>query len=414
MNDQDTPVNRPAHIPAAAIYDFDIFHDVALLNDPHERAQDLLRNAPPVFWTPHNGGHWIATRHADAHAVLRTPETFSSVLLAPEQRQAMEAAMPPGTPRFPQLTPIMMDPPEHTKFRLPLQRAFSPKTIITLKGDILALAHQLLDDVVAQGACDFIPAVAEQFPVRVFLKMMGLPAERLAEFRVLAREAFEPSEFDFMVYSMRLRKMADAMMDVILARRDEPKSDLISMLWALKIDDEPMTLELMEDYAVLLFLAGLDTVVNAIAFGMRHLARNPDLQNTLRANPALIPDATEELLRRYTFTIPVRRVVCDTQLGGWTLTAGERVMLYCPAADLDAREFPSPEVFDVARENKAHMAFSVGPHRCLGSHLARLELQTLYAVVLERLPNFRLDPDKPIHFHAGQNLSLAALPLRWD
>lgn len=414
MKSNDRLAQRPAHIPDAAIYDFDIFYDAASLEDPHERAQDLLRNAPPIFWTPHNGGHWIATRFEDAHTVLRTPETFSSALMSPTQKQAVDAAMPAGVPRFPQLTPIMMDPPEHTKFRLPLQRAFAPKTILALNEDIVALAHQLIDDVIAQGACDFIAAVAEQLPVRVFLKMMGLPSERLAEFRVLAREAFAPSQFDYMIYSMRMRKIADAMMDVILARREEPKSDLISMLWALKIDGEPMTLELMEDYSVLLFLAGLDTVVNAIGFGMRHLARNPDLQNALRANPALIPEATEELLRRYTFTIPVRRVLHDTQFGGLTLKADERIMLYCPAADLDAREFPAPEVFDIARENKTHMAFSVGPHRCLGSHLARMELQTLYSVVLERLPAFRLDPAQPLQFHAGQNLSLAALPLRWD
>jgi cytochrome P450 len=406
--------NRPAHIPDAAFYDFDIFHDVALLEDPHKRARELLHDAPPVFWTPHNGGHWIATRYEDAHTVLRTHETFSSTLISPDQQQAMMAAMPPHMPRFPQLTPIMLDPPDHTKFRLPLQRAFAPKTIIALKTEIVALAHQLIDDVIDQGACDFISAVAEQLPVRVFLQMMGLPSERLAEFRVLAREAFAPKEFDYMVYSMHMRKMADAMMGEILARRDEPKSDLISMLWSLNIDGEPMTLELMEDYAVLLFLAGLDTVVNAIAFGMHHLARNPDLQNTLRANPALIPDATEELLRSYTFTIPVRRVKHDTQFGGWTLKADERIMLYCPAADLDEREFSAPEVFDLARENKVHMAFGAGPHRCLGSHLARMELHILYSVVLERLPTFRLDPEQPIQFHAGQNLSMTALPLRWD
>lgn len=414
MASTDFAANRPAHIPADAVYDFDIFRDAALLQDPHARIGELARSAPPLFWTPHNGGHWMALRYADAHFVSRTTATYSSVLLSAERKQAMAAAAPPDAPRMPQLTPIMMDPPEHTRFRLPLQRAFSPKTISALQTEIVILANELIDAVAGQQACDFIPAVAEQLPVRVFLKMMGLPLERLAEFRVLVREVFAPSANDPTIYGLRMRRIADAMMEVILARRSEPKQDLISQLWAMEVDGQPMTLELMEDYAVLLFLAGLDTVINAIGFGMRHLALHPQLQSELRANPALIPEATEELLRRYTFTIPVRRVLADTELGGRTLKADDMIILYFPAADLDANEFPSPEVFDVAREHKTHMAFGVGPHRCLGSHLARMELQILYRAALERLPPFRLDADKPIAFHGGQMLTVASLPLRWD
>jgi cytochrome P450 len=405
--------DRPAHVPESAIYDFDIF-DATLLNDPHERATELLQNAPPVFWTPRNGGHWLAVTYETAFFVLRTPDIYSSALVTPEQQMAMIAALPPGSARVPMPTPILMDPPEHTRYRLPLQKAFAPKTIHALQQHITALTTQLIDDVVDQGGCDFIAAVGEQLPVRVFLKMMGLPSDRLMEFRELVREAFAPSGNNIKIQLMRLRHVADVMLDVIQARRDHPKEDLISQLWAMEVDGKPMTLELMEDYAVLLFLAGLDTVVNAIGFGIRHLACNPDLQSELRANPTLISEATEELLRRYTFTIPVRRVTRDTELNGCSLKTDDSIILYLPTADLDAREFPAPKVFDVARENKLHMAFGVGPHRCLGSHLARLELHTLYSVVLDRLPQFRLDTDKPIHFHAGQMLAITSLPLRWD
>lgn len=404
---------RPAHIPAAAVFDFDLFHDALLLQNPHERALQIARGAPPVFWTPRNGGHWLINNYADAYTVFRTPAVFSSALIPPEQVEALLASFPPGTPRFPQLTPVMMDPPQHTKFRLPLHHAFAPKTIMALQDDIVALTHHLLDDVVGLGGCEFIATVAVQLPVRVFLKMMGLPEERLAEFRALAHEVFMPRENELAVV-MQMRKIADALQGVILARREQPQQDLISKLWAVEIDGEPMTLELMEDYTVLLFLAGLDTVVQAIAFGMHHLARHPQLQEQLRAQPDLIPDATEELLRRYSFTVPVRRVVQDTQLGGWEIKAGDRVMVYVPSVDLDAREFPNPEIFDIARKNKEHMLFGNGPHRCLGLHLARLELRTLYHAVLERLPTFRLDPDKPAHYFAGQNLMMTSLPLRWD
>ena len=415
MTTTDSATNLPSHVPAAAIYDFDMFHDAALYSGPHERVLQLSREAPPVFWAPRNGGHWLVLNYADAQTVLRTPEIFSSELISPEQAEMMKAMIPAGAPRLPMLTPIMMDPPQHTKYRAPLQRAFSPKTIMALQDEITALAHQLIDDVVAQGSCEFISAVAEQFPVRIFLKMMGLPEERLLEFRALAHEAFMPREREneAMVF-MQMRKIADAMHDVIVARRDNPQNDLISLLWSTEVDGESMTMELMEDYCVLLFLAGLDTVVIAISFGMHHLARHPELQNELRANPQLIADVTEELLRRYTFTVPVRRVVQDTQLNGWNLKVGDRVMLYLPAVDLDARTFTDPEKFDFARENKAHMLFGNGPHRCVGLHLARLELQTLYRAILERLPVFRLDPNDPAQYRVTQNLLMTKLPLRWD
>jgi cytochrome P450 len=212
----------------------------------------------------------------------------------------------------------------------------------------------------------------------------------------------------------RMRMVADAMREEIEARRSDPKDDLISLLWRSKIDGEDMTYEVMEDYAVLLFIAGLDTVINGMGYGVRHLAQNPDMQNRLRAYPAQIPDAMEELLRRYTFTVPTRRVAKDVELAGWTLKEGERLMLYLPAADLDAREFPNPETFDLDRERKVHIAFGVGPHRCLGSHLARIELQIIYEQMLARLPPFRLDESQSVKFHAGNIIAIDTLPLRWD
>ena len=134
----------------------------------------------------------------------------------------------------------------------------------------------------------------------------------------------------------------------------------------------------------------------------------------MRANPKLIPEAAEEMLRRYTFTVPVRRVAQDTELGGWPLKRDEMVMIFLPGADLDPREFPNPEVFDMKRENNVHIAFGAGPHRCLGSHLARVELQVLYEQILARLPTFRLDDTKPVKFHAGNIIAIDSLPIRWD
>jgi cytochrome P450 len=414
MSETARPAERPAHVPPDLVHDFDIFRDAGLLADPHQRVRELITEAPPLFWTPRNGGHWLALRFADAARALREPANFTSAIFTPEQMAAMAARIPPGMPRIPQSVPVQMDPPEHTKYRAPLQKAFSPKTMMALKTDIDVLAASLIEAIAPDGACDFIPAVAEQFPVRVFLQLMGLPQERLPEFRNLVREVFAPRGPDPLEIGLRLRKVADAMLPFIEARRDTPQDDLISLLWSLDIEDEPMTVELVENYAVLLFLAGLDTVINAIGHGMRHLASNPELQAQLRANPKFIPDATEELLRRYTFVIPMRRVTQDLELGGVELKSGDIVQIFCPAGDLDAAEFPDPIRFDLARTNKAHLAFGAGPHRCLGSHLARIELQAIYRVVLDKLPEFRADPNQAPHFHAGNLLAVASLPIRWD
>ena len=174
-----------------------------------------------------------------------------------------------------------------------------------------------------------------------------------------------------------------------------------------------MTYDTMEDFGVLLFIAGLDTVINGMGYGIRHLAQNPDLQRKLRDNPKLVVEAAEEILRRYTFTVPTRRVAKDTHFGGWDMKQDDKVMLYLPGADLDAAEFPNPEAYDLNRENKVHIAFGVGPHRCLGSHLARVELQVIYEQMLARLPEFRLDPANPAKFHGGNIIAIDSLPLLW-
>lgn len=404
---------KPDHVPDTAVYDFDMFRDPGLLRDPHERVREMLREAPPVFWTPRNGGHWIVIGHQENYLVSRDTETFSSDLMPAAHVAAMMAMLPPDMGRLPNPTPINLDPPLHTIFRAPLQAAFSPKAMLARKEEVRALANQLIDAVIEQGHCDFIPDIAEPLPVQVFLKMMGLPLERSAEFRKLVHEFLAPTE-NPMDIIRRMRNVADSMKADIEARKLEPKDDLISLLWRAEIDGKPMSYELMEDFAVLLFVAGLDTVINGMGFGIRHLARHPELQNELRANPKLIVEAAEELLRRYTFTVPSRRLAKDANFAGLQMKADERLMIFLPAADLDAREFPSPEVFDLGRENKVHIAFGAGPHRCLGSHLARVELQVIYEQMLARLPEFHVDESKPEKFHAGNIIAIDSLPLRWD
>jgi cytochrome P450 len=406
--------SKPDHVPDAAVYDFDMFLDPGLLKDPHERMQQMLREAPPLFWTPRNNGHWLAIGHEAVFEVARDYERFTSEMMPRQHLEAMLAMMPAGAPHIPRLRPITLDPPDHGKYRAALASAFGPKAIKARTEEIRALAGRLIDAVADQGGCEFISAVAEPLPVLVFLKMMGLPAERLGEFRVLVHEVLAPGLLDALEGLARMRRIADAIDEAILARRDDPKDDLISLLWATEIDGEPMTLEVMEDFGVLLFLAGLDTVINAMGHAVRHMAAHPDLQARLRADPSLIPEAVEEMLRRYSFVTLTRRATQDMEFCGWQLKANDRVLFALAGAGLDPAHWSTPEIFDLAREDKAHIAFGAGPHRCLGSHLARLELKVLYEELLQRLPTFRLDPERPVTFRAGNVLAVESLPIRWD
>lgn len=410
---QSDLTTKPAHIPDSLVYDFDMFSDPALLRAPHARVADLLKNAPPIFWTPRNGGRWILLSHAANFDAARDVETFSSELMPQSFVQEMLAQMPAGSPRIPQPFPINLDPPLHGKYRLPLQRAFSPKTVEAMKTDIRNLAVRLIEQVSTQGHCEFMHSIAEPLPVTVFLKMFGLPEEQLAEYRALMKQLMSSLNSTSGQTLPYLIQIVQSIRDVVLQRRDDRRNDLISLLWDTEIDGKPITLDDIENYGLLLFIAGLDTVMNSMGLGVCHLAQDQALQSQLRKQPERIPDAVEELLRRYSFVVPRRRIGKDTVFRGVEMKKDELALLFLPAADLDSAEFPDAEKIDLNRDNKSHIVFNAGPHRCLGSHLARIELNILYEELLRRLPPFTLDSNNKPVYHGGPVIGLDSLHLVW-
>ncbi len=406
---------QPAHVPDALVRDFDIHADPRLLADPHGYLSELLATAPPVFWSPRNGGGWVAMSHAANYAASRDTETFSSEMIPFEQIKAMQAARPADQPHIPIPVPINLDPPSHTLFRGPLQKVFSPRTIAGMKDEVRALAIELIDAVKDQGQCEFMADIAEQLPVKIFLRLMGMPDERYLEYRAVVKEymkgigATGPAEM-----MARMRSIADLMRETMLDRKVNPCDDLITQMWKIEVEGQPSTIDDMENYGVLLFIAGLDTVMNAMGLAMRGLAQMPDLQAQLRAEPKRIAEASEEMLRLYNVSVPVRFVRKEVELDGARMLPGDMLKLMLPAANLDPSEFPDPGTFNLSRENNVHIAFGVGPHRCLGSHLARVELQVLWEEMLSRLPEFRLDPDQPIEYHGGHVMGISTMHLRWD
>lgn len=411
---QITQELRPAAaIDPAHIVDYDVFGDSRFKQEGdlhlglHRLGEEAGRG---IFWTPRNGGHWIINSHDLLFEASRDTALFSS-----NNRASGDGSMvmiPPmedhNEPRF---APQSLDPPEHGVLRLPLIKAFAPARIARMEASIRELAVRLIADLKPRGQAEFLEAVAEPLPVTVFMNMMGMPLDRLPEFRSWMHDIASDSN------AKRTAAFANidiAMSELILARQAQPQDDLISHLLDSDLDGRPPSMVDMQSYCLLLFTAGLDTLVNTFTFGMYHLARHPELQDRIRADRTLIPPLIEEILRRYAVAMPPRVVTRDAEFGGVKLSQGELVMLMLPAANLDTGAYPNPLDFDLDRENMTHLTFNAGPHRCVGSHLARLELRVFFEEWFERMPNVRPDPDDPPTYRPGLNLTICKLSLMWD
>lgn len=415
-------VSRPRHIPESLVFDFDMFADPAYNEDPHLRIMDLLDKAPPVFWTPRNGGHWVALSHRAVFDAARDPESFSSEMIS-HSKIRLVLALQKGlsllglkTKRIPIPYPILIDAPLHAQYRKPLQSVFSPKHVRSLEGRLREAAIALVEQVVDQGRCEFMAAIAEPLPVQLFLQLLGLPVEKMPEYRALLKQHMSSSlqESSSRKKLGTLQRVVDVMRDTLMERKQEPQDDIISLLWSTEIDGKPMTIEDMENYGVLLFIAGLDTVMQSMGYVFRHLAMDQGLQQQLRDHPERIDDAIEEMLRRYTFALPPRRVNRNMEFLGASLKKNETIFLFLHGANLDPERFENPAQVDLGREDKTHLTFNAGPHRCLGSHLARLELRVLIEEFLSRVPTFGLDPDHPVKFDCGYVVGIETLNLVWQ
>lgn len=408
MNQHATIAARsvPAHVDPARVIEFDVFadHRYSDMARPHDAlarlADDIGRG---IFWSPYNGGHWVLNSHALIFEAKRTPEIFSNIGVA---------SLPPMPPELePWLPPLGMDAPEHMKYRMPLMHAFSPDRVRAMEGDIRALAASLIDGFKDRGHCEFVDALAEPLPLIIFMKLMGMDVSRLKEFRSWVK--LMPSG------NIEERTQAhtniNAMMgELIAARRAKREDDLISTLIDCEIDGRTLDDRQMLGMSMLLFGAGLDTVTNTLSLTMEHIARDPALQDRLRAEPQMIPEAVEELMRLYDVTISVRRVGKDTEFHGVAMKADDRVLLVNANGDTDPAVYPDGATFDLDRENKTHLVFGVGPHRCAGAHLARLEFRVFLEEWFRRMPNVRLDPARPVNYRYTLLLSAENLDLLWD
>jgi len=345
----------------------------------------MMRDMAPVVSVERNLTETtIVSHHADVETVLRTPEIFSSN----SDAVAIGQIRP--------LIPLQIDPPDHSKYRKLLDPLFSPKRVAVMEAPARELVRDLIDEATAgRTNCNFHAEVAEPFPSTVFLQLLGLPLSRTSEFielkdGIIRAPAKTMAEREAMVAETGQRIYA-VLEEVVDARSAEPRDDLISGFLASEVDGERLTAEDVVDICYLFFLAGLDTVTASLDCFLGYLAQHPEQRQSLVDDPALIPAAIEELLRWETPVTGVARItVQDTELAGCPIAAGTNVAPVLGSANTDERFWENADTVDFHREVNKHYAFGGGVHRCLGSHLARMELRVALEEWHARVPEYRI------------------------
>jgi cytochrome P450 len=390
----------PAHVPEHLVFPFDLYNDPRLRDDLFAGFAKITAGKPDVFFTPDNGGHWVVTRLAVAEEILRDYAHFSV--------REMEV------PRISQpvlLIPLNLDPPASLPYRHLLMPYFSPKAVAGLEAKIRRWAIQFIDAVADHGQCEFVEEISSRFPVSVFMEMMGIPFDRFETFRAAADEFFK--DIPEARRHELVRTVVADFTELWEARKRQPQEDLISVLAHASIENRPLRLEEYQSMAFLLFLAGLDTVVNLLTFGYQALAMDPALQQRLVAEPASIPGFVEECLRLFGVVNSPRLVVQDYERFGIPFRAGDMVVCLNPTFGRDARENPQPLVIDVDRPARKLLPFSTGPHLCLGHHLARSEIRIFTEEWLKRIPAFKVSGNFKPAFRAGMVMAMRSLPLQF-
>jgi cytochrome P450 len=393
----------PAHVDPSLVREFDYHTASEFLADPFG-GFDRIRG-DRVFFSLAHGGYWVLTRAEDIREAFQHPEIFSS------REFSIPTSLVPRTMR-----PLALDPPDHSTYRQPLAPLFAPPSVARRESALRAICASLVDEFADSGACDLHTSLARPFPTTVFVSMLGLP---LAEARTF--EAWNHVMLHAYEDPPARRGAATkilAYLEEFVARRmaegPDATEDLLSVLLQAKVDGRPLVQDELLDYAFMLFMAGLDTVTAILGFTFRSLATQPALRRRLVAEPALVPSAVEELLRAHAIVNTARVVDRDVAFAGVDMRVGDRVLLATALASRDPDEFANPTELVLDRESNRHLAFGAGPHRCLGSHLARLEMRIAIEELHARVPEYQLVDGAPIVTHGGGVLGMDALPIEWE
>ena len=354
---------------------------------PHDLFRRLRRESP-VHW--HEGdyaggrGYWIVSRYRTIKAISRQPLRFSSASgTSVEDRHGGFTSM------------IGMDPPDHRRHRSLVSAGFTPRQIAAQEPHHRQIVSAILDRVTGRGQCDFVVEVAAELPLRIIADLLGAPQSACYDIFDWTNRMIGSQDPE---YSVSERSSSDAAREMFsfangLAedRLERPREDLISTLLHGEVNGQRLNVQEFDNFFLLLAVAGNETTRNLISHALLLLLEYPGTLARLRRDPSLVPALVEEVLRFRSPVYYMRRTATeDTELEGRRIRKGDKLLLYYPSANRDEEIFDRPDEFDIDREHNPHLAFGIGEHFCLGTHLARLETRVMFEGVLERMHDLEL------------------------
>ncbi len=380
--------------------------------DPQPVWKALRDETPvlPIDDLPMGGRGVLLTRKEDIMEALRHPEIYSSNMDAVDLKNKRP------------MIPLQIDPPEHKKFRKLLDPIFAPRKMQAMDDEVATLVNRLIDRFIDDGQVDFAKQFSIPFPSEVFLTLLGLPLEELETFLTMKDGIIRPDHVTGRRYGTKTaseyqQKIADSVYDyfdhVLDEREVERRDDLLSHFLDAEVDGDRLTREDILDICFLFLIAGLDTVTATLDCMFAFLARHPEHRRQLVEDPSLIPNAVEELLRWETPVMGIARVaVAESEISGCPVHPGDQVMVMIGSANTDEAEFPDGDVVRFDRDVNPHIAFGGGIHRCLGSHLARLELRVALREWHKRIPDYEIEPGHTLTYTPGIR-SIDHFPMRF-
>lgn len=353
-------------------------------------------------------GYFMATDYKTISEVLQDPSRFSSSAIIPLEPD----------PQY-KWIPEMLDPPEHSAWRRLLAPHFTPRRAEQLSGAVRARCVEIIDEFVGKGEADFVADFAARFPTSIFLDLFGLPYEDLDRLLGWEWQIMHPdneTDPDRTQFLAAMNAVMGYFAELIAARRANPdptRDDLLSIALTWEIDGRAIPDEQMLPFCLFLFIAGLDTVTSQLTYMFHHLATNPADRRRMVAEPGIHQRAVEEFLRYHAIIVAGRKATQDTELNGCPIKAGEMIAVPLSGAGRDQDAYPLADRLDFDRTVVRHLSFGLGPHRCLGAHLARQELRIALDEWHKRIPEYSIAPGAVILERTAGTWGLDSLPLVW-
>ena len=391
-------------IPEALLSDFDIVGDVGLVADPQQRLLETLAKDPrDIVYTPHNGGHWLVTSHELGREILSNADLFGSFPIG----------IPANMEQRPRLIPLESDAAAHRRYRRLLLPIFEPAAVQQLQAGAETLAQEILGDVLPEGEFDFLWRVAKPISMGLFVRQLGLEPERLDEFY-----AWESGFYRAPTMEERIEcgQHIGAYLSAVVSQHVEhPKDDIVTMLLNVEVEGERLSQEEVQSICYLLFLASIDTVATMLSFIVRHLARDQALFRRLKEDRPAIADSVDELLRMHAFINLNRICERDTVFHGVAFRAGDNIVVPSFVTDRDERVFADPDAFNAdrsKREKNQHHAFGAGAHKCIGLHVAKMEVRVVLEALFDRISSLELVSESAVTGHGGTTMGLDTIPIK--